>query len=342
MAIQNYQFRRLGRAGQCVVLACLCACGGRSQQNDSSAAPSTLPSDVVTACQNEATSNCTKRDQCEAGYEAVVYGSLGNCIARYAQWCDRRAVAPGSMPSSVQLATCTTNQEAQTCDEWIGTLTPGCGFVGTKPTGEPCLSGSQCASGFCDEFLYATERDVCGVCASPRAEGDSCSSSCGGDGSVACEFDPSGVNRCVKLASAGASCDAVAGCATGLVCAIPLAATTGQCLPATGNDGDPCDDRAGPICDYRRRLYCNAQTHVCGLARALAPGEPCGRLADGSVGECASGVCQKAASNSAAGVCVAYIPDGAHCTFGIGTVPCAPPALCASGTCRIVGGELCE
>lgn len=301
------------------------------------------PMDVVVACEQQAAVECMREDACQGGLATLVHGSVAGCTTRLAEACERRATSSGTGYGSAELDACTAAQEAQTCDEWIGTLTPGCGSVGTKANGAGCRFGSQCASGFCDQFLLFTERNVCGRCASPPVEGGSCNSSCGGSGAISCEHDTSGAGRCVRLGLAGESCDAVAACAIGLSCAMSADVTTGLCQPATGNDGAPCDDLAGPFCDYRRGIFCNAQTHVCGVGRRVSPGGACGVLADGSFGLCAQGFCRADPANTTAGTCVAYLPDGAACTFGPGSaVSCAPPALCLSGFCRIGGGDFCN
>jgi len=319
-----------------LLLSGMTACGGQSEQT-------ALPSEVSAACAEERRTECTIAESCEGAYSSEVYGSVENCVTRSTQECEHRFVSRGTGYGATEIATCTANQQAQTCDEWIGTLTPGCGFAGKKSNGEHCLFGSQCASGFCDASLYQTERDVCGACATPPAVGDHCTSSCGGDGTVQCEHDPTGAGHCVRLGTIGESCDDVARCATGLGCAVPADAPTGQCLRTDGNEGDPCDDQIGPLCDYRRRIYCNEITHSCETAQLAAPGAACGRLADGSSARCSGGFCYATTPGATAGTCVAYLPDGSSCTFGPGVSDrCEPPALCAWGVCRIVGGELCE
>jgi hypothetical protein len=317
------------------IFSCVLSCAGKSEQ-------ASVSNDLAAACAAAAQIECTMAESCEAGYATVLYGSVSACLTRSTEAYQLRAASPGAVYGVAGLDTCTANQQAQTCDEWIGTLTPGCGFIGTKGMGEPCRDGDQCASGFCDDYLYYTKRDVCGVCEPPHVEGEPCSSACGGDGTIQCEHDATGMGHCVRLGSIGQTCSDLAPCATGLGCAVSSGSTAGQCQPATGNDGDACDPELGPLCDYRRRIFCNAQTHTCATAQLAAPGEACGTLGDGSVAECADAYCPVTVSSSTTGTCVAYIPDGAACTGGSGNVPCEPRALCAAGVCRIVGGEVCK
>ena len=314
----------------------LFGCGGGG-----GAESSTVPSDVVAACAHAEMIGCTKMEACEGGWATVVYGSVDACATRLAQECERRATSPGARYGAADIQTCAANQDAQTCNQWIGILTPGCGYLGTKPMNEACRFNSQCASGFCDQYLFYTQRNVCGFCASQPAEGAQCHSSCGGDGSVSCEHAPNGQATCARLGSPGTTCDAIARCSVGLGCVISPGDTVSRCQPAAGNVGDPCDDTVGPQCDYRRRIYCNAQLGSCAQAQNVAPGGPCGTLADGSVGQCRQGTCL-GASSITPGTCVAYLPDGSPCTFGTGTISCTPPAICDVGVCRIVGGEVCE
>jgi hypothetical protein len=293
--------------------------------------------ELVAACNNEEQVNCSTQDKCEGSFASLVYGSESNCVTRLSQQCQLQAISPGATYGSTGLATCAANQAAQTCNQWIGLLTPGCGFSGTRGLGNPCRFDGQCASGFCDAISFHTTGNVCGLCHNPPAEGTACNSSCGGDNSVVCEHDASGAGTCVRAGNGGDSCDAVAVCNTGFACAIPPGASKGTCLPSTGNAGDACNDEAGPLCDYRRRIFCNGLTHVCAVAANAAPGAACGILADGSVAECAGGVCRGTGTQ---GVCVAYLPDGAACPSG--NAPCAPPGICDQGTCRIVGGDVCD
>lgn len=310
------------------------SCSGSSDRGDG------ISNEVIAACAAFARTECDMADSCQGGVSTLVFGSAEACAGRTATACERRVTSSGESVGTTDLMTCQSNQLAQTCDEWVGTLTPGCGFIGTHANGAPCLFNSQCASGFCDDYLYYTERNVCGVCANPPAEGEACSSSCGGDGTVQCVHDGD-AGYCVRLGGPRQACDAGTPCGTGLACATPAGATSGQCLPATGGVGDACDDETGPFCDYRRQIHCNRTIATCEVAQSVAPGARCGLLADGSVAQCASGACQAAASELT-GTCVPFLQDGAVCTFGPGSTPCEPPALCASGICRIVGGELCE
>src|SRR5450755_4851401 len=163
-----------------------CACGGRSQQSEGEA-PS-VPSDIAAACTNEESIACMTEDSCEGGFATLIYGSVGNCISRRTRECELEVASLGTAYGAPEITTCAMNQAAQTCDEWIGTLTPGCGFNGTKAVGEPCLYNAQCASRLCDAFRYNNEREVCGVCASLPSEGDACSSSCGAEGVLSCEY----------------------------------------------------------------------------------------------------------------------------------------------------------
>ena len=314
------------------------ACGGQAGQEFATS------SDVIAACAGTAHTSCSISDSCQGGWATLTYGSLEACDERGAEACEKRAASAGKGYGVREIKTCEANQLAQTCEEWVGTLTPGCGFVGLRGNGAPCLYGSQCASGFCDEYRYYTTRNVCGVCATPPPEGGACNSSCGGDGMVSCVHDDgAATGHCVRLGARDDACDKTAPCGTGLGCAIPSGETSGRCLPTMGDVGDACDDQVGPFCDYRRRIYCNHSTSTCTAAQNAALGQPCGTLASGEIAQCVESACHAEQAEAVAGTCIAYLPDGAACTFGPGTIrQCAPPALCASGVCRIVGGELCD
>jgi hypothetical protein len=315
------------------------ACGSRAT------GAAGVASDIAAACASSRMVECNKMETCEGGWATTIYGSVDTCVARLTVACERFAMSPGSGVTAAELSTCGANQQAQSCDEWFGIRTPGCGYSGLKVDREPCRFGSQCINGFCNQYLYRTQRNVCGVCGVAPQLGDRCDSSCGGDGSLACEYSNPSDSRgtCVASGGAGDTCGATAPCLPGLLCALPTAgATSGQCAPAEGNVGDPCDDTVGPFCDYRRRIYCNDQLGTCALAQDVEPGGACGVLADGSTGQCRGGICL-GSSAGVPGTCIAYLPDGSPCTFGPGTQSsCTPPAICDTGICRISGGELCQ
>lgn len=298
---------------------------------------------VTHACEEAETLECALYDSCESGLTTTIYGSQSNCVSRRTRACILRALSPGASIGATDITTCTDNQAAQSCDEWVGRLTPGCGFVGTKANGENCRDNVQCASGFCDQVLYYTESDVCGVCAAPPIEGQPCHSSCGRDESLACVHFGQDAGQCLRVPGDGEACDVNRRCGVGFQCATPRGTTTGVCMPANGKIGDACDIENGPMCDVYERIYCNQSTHTCEPARVVELGEACGLLSDGSTGVCAQSACVSSVSGATIGTCVAYAADGDRCTFGPGsTVRCQPPAICANGACRIVGGELCE
>jgi hypothetical protein len=330
---------RLGMGALGVVAVALiagpAACGGKSERPEP-------VSDFGEVCAEEARVECARRDECQGGTATLVYGSLENCMTRQAAGCESAKSSPGESNVLEQATLCTTNQVAQTCDEWVGTLTPGCGFTGSKPLGSDCWFNSQCASGFCDEYDYYTQHNVCGVCAAPPLEGDACDSACSAYGVLQCKHDAAGNGRCVKLGALGEHCDDATSCGPHLGCAIAVSTSGGTCLPATGLEGAPCNDETGPLCAFEQLFACNAPMQVCQHAQRAEAGAPCGTLADGSTAVCSSSFCD-VASDSSSGVCVAYLADGARCSFGPSVHQrCAPPAVCANGVCAIVGGELCE
>jgi hypothetical protein len=242
------------------------ACGSNGDGSGASA-------DIVAACAHEAMTECTMYDTCQGGLATIFYGSLHACATRRAQQCERNAVSPGASYGAAGIATCDASQQAQTCDEWIGILTPGCEFTGTRLNNQPCRDGSQCLSGFCDQYRLRTERNVCGVCNDRPLIGVSCNLTCGGDGSVQCVYasptDSGGV--CVTLGVENASCSKTAPCSSGFGCAMPSGATAGQCVRANGNVGDPCADDVGPFCDYRRRIFCNTRVGTCAVGPDVPP-----------------------------------------------------------------------
>jgi hypothetical protein len=312
------------------------ACGGQE-------AGSAGPKDLLVACSESERIECGKAEECEGGLATRVYGSVEVCTARLTDLCRQAGRALGAVDAASNIAICAANQQAQSCDEWVGKLTPGCGFVGSKPDGSPCEINGQCASGFCDQIEFFTLHNVCGVCAPPPIEGGACASACAADGELVCIHDSAGVGRCVRLGQVDEVCDTAKPCASGLRCALPDGATTGVCKAVSANLGDACHDSNGPFCDYRQGAYCEPTTLTCALPVTSETGGACGALPDDTRAVCRGGEgCVFPAAGATAGTCVPFLTDGARCGSGYGVPFCFPPAICASGTCRLVGPEICE
>src|SRR5258706_372619 len=224
-----------------------------------------VPPEIVAACAEDATVGCAKKDACERGLATATYGSEATCIERLSRSCEQRRTSPGDARNLQALATCDANQRAQTCDEWVGTLTPGCRFAGLKPSGARCLFDAQCASSFCDAFDYPRPRAVCGACAPAPAEGEPCHSACAYFTGLQCVWDANGNGRCVRPRAEGEACDELTPCSSGRQCAKPVGASAGTCQAVSAKPGDACDDVAGPFCDYRIGADCNPSTHACAL-----------------------------------------------------------------------------
>lgn len=318
----------------------LAACG----RDASNSSVEKVTPDLAAACHDDATVQCQMTDLCEPGLATLVYGSSDTCIERLTQACEAKALSPGANYGTTGIIQCYANQAAQTCAEWLGSLTPGCGHVGTNPNGASCRFSSQCQSGFCDQYAWYTKRSVCGVCAPARMQGESCNSACEPTGDLACVHDANGAGTCTRRRALGETCSSTLPCAPGLRC--PDTGGPTICETTTPNLGDPCDDVSGPYCNTWSGLYCSPLSHACELPRIVAFGAPCGLLNDGTRATCASGA--SCLLSGQTGVCAQYYPDGAACTYGPGIRSCTPPAIClfaqnaTSGTCQIVGGEICH
>jgi hypothetical protein len=306
-------------------LLSLHACGGQVR------APEASP-ELVKACRDTAAIDCERTDECGGGSATLLYGSRTECITRAALYCEKKALSPGVLRSAADIETCGSNQQAQSCEEWIGILTPGCSGAGSRPNGSACSTDAQCKSWFCDSADAYAE---CGTCAPVPGEGDPCGTWCGPIMDMQCVR-----GRCVRLGQLGSACSPAAPCRSIFQCPIDSGTASGECAAASATLGETCDDFAGPFCNRVGGLFCDPASHTCAAWLIAQNGGACGTLPDGTVAVCREGACMR--TGGATATCTPFLADGAPCELGPGTQLCRPEATCASGRCAIVGAAACD
>ncbi len=243
------------------------------------------------------------------------YGSIDECTARQQLACEVDSRVDGVKMDIETLVACAPALDQASC-EAVGSLdVPACRMHGSRPAGAGCALGAQCATGLC-----SGEPLTCGVCLTPKTEGEACVDSWSlpgpapalcGDG-LYCDMTS---KRCKKRGGRGDACDFDAPCADLSVC------LDGLCHAPLGS-GVVCDGTSG-VCDGALGLWCDPSSQRCAKVPPWpGPGSPCTMLDDcafGSFCELSSGICRP------------DVADGAACDVD----PCIPPAECSGGTCVV-------
>ena len=202
---------------------------------------------------------------------------------------------------------------------------------GTVPAGGACAHGDDCASKLCD----GSESGGCGTCATPRAEGDTCTKQDCAWGLV-CSGE-----KCVRPTTDG-SC-ATTPCAWGLTCVhnrcVPPAKLGEACALPAGDDGPPCDELLGLTCardkgDGKWNPNLVVPMH-CAAARFARPGEACGLVAGDAI-FCRGDASCLFSPGKMQGTCTRRLALGAACDSTEGPhAECESPASCIAGKCAI-------
>ncbi len=249
--------------------------------------------------------DCTGGSECVSGFCAD-----GRCCESA---CDDMCSRCGTTGSCSAV---TEGEDAGTCDDSHGCVQTPCVCTGSgtcAATGGSCITGAQCASGFCSDGVCC-DTECSGLCQSCRASetggvtGQCANVSPGTDPASECEPGScDGQGACQR--QRGASCS------TGSQC------ITGFCI-----DGVCCNEACIGACNSCNANLTNAANGVCALTLAgLNPGNSCNsyRMVDGTTtpGSCdGNGQCTKA-------------PNGANCTVahGICAGSCIPNVIQCDG-----------
>lgn len=197
---------------------------------------------------------------------------------------------------------------------------PPCWYPGARGDGEPCISDTQCDSGWCQALPFS-----CGQCAPYPTAGTPCSLATDCPDGLRCSN-----GECVSLGLPGDSCDSSSPCYDWVDC------IDGTCRERDRKFGETCGSSIGESnCDINGNpLRCDFETKVCSgvLLCSLAvdacvelnvpfarPGDECPMIGCTQGAACIEGVCML---------------SGAGEACGGEAGPCAWPLACVDGTCR--------
>lgn len=278
------------------------------------------PAGPIAACRAIAGAACGRLAACSEADLALRWLDMPTCLRVVAERCDELARLPGARAPG---AACAAALAAEACGGpgWVDGGPPACAPKGTGPSGAPCASDRQCASGICRRADGAT----CGACTGPYGADAPCDGPEGCGSGLVCQggrcaleglpFHPCAADRdcldglacragaCHPRGATGEACAADDDCVSADTC------WSGACRPR-GEDGAAC--RAAGDCAWPRAC----RDGVCGLP---IEGEPC-------AGACAGGLA------CAAGVCRARAPEGSSCDPD--APACADGTVCSAGACR--------
>lgn len=237
------------------------------------------------------------------------FGSEMGCVERFALACATWVDLADGRLGPGALSDCAGTIEAAPCHEAILAFEsdpPACAApLGDRGEGEGCLSGLQCASGYCDPG-----NESCGVCA-PR---------------------PSWLD--VSKGAEGEGCDNEDQCSRYLRC------VEGECAPG-GDLGAACADTSE--CHEVEALSCGGGW-LCEERAIAAADEACSPYEESATGvtaACGAGLDCVNPNDLGTGHCEAYAEDGGACDSYEGPF-CLFPATCLGGVCVVPSASTCS
>ncbi len=274
-----------------------------------------LPNDWATVCERAVAVMCPKYEACAPFVTEVAL--TPDCPTYVRKGCNDAARLSDVRMTPADYAACIEAFARESCDDWVynGILPPECATVpGSRPTGSPCGSSLQCASGVC-----STSNLACSICTeSPPGEGESCFEVGCLTGLVCNE-----ASICVLGRHLGESCSDATPCVGTLLC------QSGTCARPPG-EGAPCAD-AGLGCDLLQGIVCNELTGLCEKLPLPAVGEACS-------GYCQAGATCMTASNGSA-VCTTSRRAGEPCAS---QDVCDQWLTCSDGACQEFDPATCN
>ncbi|MBI5481377.1 MAG: choice-of-anchor D domain-containing protein, partial [Deltaproteobacteria bacterium] len=282
--------------------------------------------------------NCKKKNgqACAAGGEcASSFCKDGKCCNSA---CDQAC-------ESCATGACTTVVSADDSPECSGNYT--CDGVGAckKKTAQPCVTGGDCASGFCKDGVCcdtgcAAPCKSCttGTCATVTNAEDA--PECAG----ASICDAAGVCRLKGGQSCTQPSDCVSGfCKDGMCCNTACdtpcrSCATGTCTPVVGGDDSPecagsntCD--AAGACKKKNGQTCAAASDC--ASAFCKDGKCCNTACDQACQSCATGTCTPVVSGDDSPECAGNNScDAAGACKKKTAQPCAAASECVSGFCK--------
>jgi hypothetical protein len=293
---------------------------------------------AASACEIWAKTTCRRDEECRPIGRGRSHKMDDECEEMRVRYCELEGKLPGAPPPQEGRAACASALESLSCREYMSDkLVPECDLRGSLKAGEPCTLSGQCRSGWCDRAFGK----LCGECASPPQEGESCLHyTC----SIGLRCDAKGV--CRKPVARGASCHYDTDCTSPLVCVRP-GFDDGKCDDPR-HEGESCRDIFGDTtapapspsptdagsaaglmvwhaCDHTLDLEC---IHgVCGYSKLKEPGDACEKF-----DRCRNGYCD-------ASKCVLAQKPGTKCD--IKEPRCEWPGMCNNGKCELPSASWC-
>jgi len=304
-------------------------CGSVASSNDGGGDSSveTAPPTVAQACDQFATTLCSRLNGCAPFALQIFYGDMTTCASRVTLGCMRDLEVPDTNQTTTDMATCARDAANATCDDLVANAFPvSCQIKpGLRRDGEGCGSSWQCVSTHCEK------RDGdCGVCAPRAAATGACTVDGGCMAGLVCA-----AQKCVAPGALNAACGAAAPCRANLYCS----ATSNTCATPVGlgascaGDTDACDFRQGVSCNF----LAAAANQKCETVAAARAGGACG-IVNGTVTLCIALDACPGATLTQPGACVAPAADGQQCND---MAHCLPPANCVGGLCRLPSSGSC-
>jgi hypothetical protein len=267
--------------------------------------------DLGNAVARFARAHCFRLQACHPTYLTVAYGTYDRCVERTALMNDWIAELPGVLWDADFLLDCATAWDDLPCDEILSPFPVAeCKQLGSRPIGEQCNSGEQCATGFCKQTGYE-----CGLCASQPSQGSACAS----------DADCGEAQWCMPDKTCHTPSDINDPCSTNLRCRADLQCSGGVCVASPSAVGASCNAPAGLYCDFLSKgLYCTSAM-TCAAATAKAPNESCaeGGSYCSSNASCTNGTCVPSPADKG-GAC--DHDNGPYCEW---------PARCVAGSCQL-------
>jgi len=272
-----------------------------------------------------ARASCAYLERCEPWNLRQRYGDAAGCFTLRRAEVENEVQLPDTSTTASQVEYCERQLATHSCSD--RTALPDCWMRGTRRIGEPCASGSQCASGSCI-LLQRLDGPTpsCGVCSVIAGEGEACTHNI-----CALNLTCSSSMQCIVPGREGARCADARDCAGDHDC------RDGRCGPRLPVDA-PCSDttaacREGLVCIRRAdgSAKCGAPRYAGGFA-ACGPDPLAGTFTS-----CSNGAC----SRPEGGTCLPNLPYGAACSAVRGA-KCEHGSSCVDGVCRVYFGKMCE
>lgn len=305
------------------------ACSSKSDAPPPDVTGTVASPEVEASCAASAKSACDKLASCSPPLLAYAFGDaphcerevLGACRARYGG--EAHVAAPPACDyakkacEELDVLVFTTAFDGRVL---LGQcpVTPG-----TRPEGERCVGGGDCASGVCSSGSVSSGI-ACGTCSVAAGEGARCSAPDACAAGLTCAYD----GICRRVVAVGEACDATHACAGD---DFSTKCKDGVCV-ARGREGAPCGQ--GTVgCDLARGFACGS-SNTCVAIELPAAGAPCGTnvATDMPFAVCRGGaVCVN-------GTCVPRAGFGDACDE---KTLCRSPLRCTEGRCRPYGEDGC-